>query len=104
MTTPVISEVATEERNSAIAKKLTSLMKSAGWNVRSHYIGLAGSVYLKFEEPAEDGRISGKIRIADHAEQSENHVSPEIEILSDEQDVDWDELVAAVVEGAQGQW
>lgn len=96
----------TQEANYAVLRKLTALLVERGWKLSKSYVANRGSVYAKFEQVGGEGCISGKVRIADHEEQSGSHASPEIEILCGE---GWGEpdLVAAadaIVAGEQGQF
>lgn len=99
---------ATMRRNDKVAKRLTAAMKERGWKVKSHYVANRGSTYLQFEHTGPEGTYSGKVRIADHSEHSENHVAPEIEVLvpTDEglDTLDWDAISDAIHNGEQGQF
>lgn len=88
----------------AIQKKLVTLMAAEGWRVEKFYHATTGSLYLQFVSAGPIEVLSGKIRITDHRELSSNHVAPEIEITSLVRDVNWSELVSAIINGEQGEF
>lgn len=96
----------TQDATSATAKELVNLMQDRGWKVCKRYMAKLGSMYLQFEQVGGEGYISGKVRIANHRQKSDEHVTPEIEILVGEKFGPNDLVGAAdaIVAGEQGEF
>ena len=93
-------EIEKQEHHHSIARKLAEHMKQHGWKVARTYVARGGSVYLTLESLAE-GYIT-KVRIADHEEQSDSHVTPEIQLIDEGNEFDWDEIANAIIDGEVG--